>query len=64
MTTSISTTSGLRFDRLEHGPSAFAASADRLDVVLGVEQAAQAGPDDGMVVDDEHPDHHGAAPRP
>ena len=56
MTTSISTTSGLCSSASKTARSAFAASPDRLDVLLGVENAAEPGADDGVVVDDEHPD--------
>ena len=56
MTTSISTTSGFLLPRLEDRCADIAGLADDLDVVLGVEQQVQAGPDDGVVVDDQHPD--------
>ena len=44
--------------RLEDGVADVARLADDLDVVLGLEHAAQAGADDGMVVDDQHADRH------
>ena len=50
---------GLVLHRLEHGAVGARRLADRLDVGLGVEHAAQAAADDGMVVDDENPDRHG-----
>ena len=43
---------GLVLDRLEDRPLGVRRLADRLDVLLRVEHAPQAGPDDRMVVDD------------
>ena len=52
----MSTTSGFVLERLEDGPLGVGRLADGLDVVLGVEHAAEAAPHDGVVVDDEHAD--------
>ena len=56
MTTSISTTSGFVRSRLEHGLSYVAGLGDDVEVVLLLEQQAQARADDGVVVDDEDAD--------
>ena len=48
----------LRASRLEDRLARVAGLADRLDVLLGVEEQAKPGPDDGVVVDDENPDAH------
>ncbi len=47
---------GLQRPRLEDRLTAGAGLADRLDVVLAREQQADAGADDRVVVDDQHPD--------
>ena len=60
ITTSISTTSGLCSHRLEDRAVGVGRLADRLDVGLGVEHAAEPGADDGVVVDDEDADRHGS----
>ena len=61
MRTSISTTSGAssldQRDRL----GAVLGLADHLDVVAGVEDHAEAGPHQRLVVGDHDPDGHGAA---
>ena len=44
--------------RLEHGVPQVARLGHDLDVVLGLEHAAETRTDDGMVVDDEHADRH------
>ena len=50
---------GLVLDAPRRSPrSAVAGLADGLDVRLGVEHAAQARPDDCVVVDDENADGH------
>ena len=48
----------LLLQRLEDGSLGVRRLADGLDVRLGVEHAAQAAAHDGVVVDDEHTDHH------
>ena len=47
---------GLRLARLEDGVPRVAGLADDLDPVLGLEHLAQAGADDGVVVDDQDAD--------
>ena len=57
MTTSIRTTSGFLLAAPRRSAVLHVAGlADDLDVGLGVEQQVQAGADDRVVVDDQHPD--------
>ena len=49
---------GLRLESLEDCTLRVRSLPDRLDVVFRVEHAAEAGADDGMIVDDQHPDAH------
>ena len=58
MTTSSRITSGFSARASKTASRGVAGLADRLDVLLGLEQQPQAGADDGVVVDDQHADAH------
>ena len=59
----MSTTSGRVSTRQRDRVRAVDGLADDLDVVLGVEQRAEAGPDQRLVVGHQDPDRHGAPRR-
>ena len=58
---SISTTSGGSARAAATASAPEAASPTTVEVGLGVEHAAQPGPHDRMVVDEQHPDHAGTS---
>ena len=60
MRTSISTTSGSSAPRLGDRLDAVARLADDLDVLLGLEDHAEAGAHERLVVDDEDANAHSA----
>ena len=51
---------GLQRPHLEDGVARVPRLADRLEVVLGVDEQLEARPDDGVVVDDQDPNTHGS----
>ena len=59
--TSITTTSGARLRRELDRLPAVGRLADDLQVVLGVDQRGERGPQQRLVVDDEDAGRHGAA---
>ena len=59
MRMSISTTVGRKRAAFSTASSPLRGLGDDLDVLLAAEQHAEAGPDHGLVVGDEHADAHG-----
>ena len=57
MRMSISSTSGAHLSASQHGLLAVGGLADHLEVVLGVEQRGEPGPDQFLVVGQRDPDH-------
>ena len=55
--TSISTTSGCRADAMRDAGRPVAGLADHLDVRLGLQDQPEAHPEQGLVVDQQDPDH-------